>query len=58
MPPELSTYVHRVGRTARAGASGVSVTLVDEKYRSVMKEAVKRAKKNVKSRVVGGLTLS
>jgi ATP-dependent RNA helicase DDX27 len=47
-PREVTTYIHRVGRTARAGKSGVSVTLVGEKHRHLMKEVVKRAKKNVK----------
>ncbi|MFT4263137.1 MAG: DEAD/DEAH box helicase, partial [Nocardioides sp.] len=28
-PDEEKTYVHRIGRTGRAGASGVAVTLVD-----------------------------
>ena len=51
-PRELSTYIHRVGRTARAGRSGVSVTLVGERKRHLMKEAVRRAKKNVKSRTI------
>jgi superfamily II DNA/RNA helicase len=28
-PDDEKTYVHRIGRTARAGATGVSVTLID-----------------------------
>ncbi len=28
-PEDEKTYVHRIGRTARAGASGVAVTFVD-----------------------------
>jgi superfamily II DNA/RNA helicase len=28
-PEDEKTYVHRIGRTARAGASGTAVTLVD-----------------------------
>ena len=27
-PPDSETYVHRIGRTGRAGAKGVGVTLV------------------------------
>jgi hypothetical protein len=30
MPRDLTTYVHRVGRTARAGRSGHAVTLTGE----------------------------
>lgn len=52
MPRDLTTYVHRVGRTARAGMEGRAITLVGERSRVVMKEAVKRAKRNVKSRAL------
>eukprot|EP00455_Lapot_gusevi_P014352 TRINITY_DN17136_c0_g4_i1.p1 TRINITY_DN17136_c0_g4~~TRINITY_DN17136_c0_g4_i1.p1 ORF type:complete len:508 (-),score=193.60 TRINITY_DN17136_c0_g4_i1:19-1464(-) len=51
-PPELSQYIHRVGRTARAGQKGVSVTLVSENQRKLLKEVVKRAPAGVKSRVI------
>ncbi|KAI7065322.1 ATP-dependent rRNA helicase, partial [Hortaea werneckii] len=30
LPPDSKTYVHRVGRTARAGKSGVAVTVVTQ----------------------------
>lgn len=33
VPKELTAYVHRVGRTARAGRAGVAVTLVSEGQR-------------------------
>jgi ATP-dependent RNA helicase DDX27 len=52
MPSTLKQYIHRVGRTARAGRAGLSVTLVGEKERKVLKEVVKQAKCPVKSRVV------
>ena len=41
MPRSASTYVHRVGRTARAGSSGRAVTLVSDARRKVMKEVLK-----------------
>ena len=41
MPRSTSTYVHRVGRTARAGSSGRSVTLVSDARRKVMKDILK-----------------
>ena len=28
-PEDEKTYVHRIGRTARAGASGIAITFVD-----------------------------
>lgn len=52
MPKEMTSYVHRVGRTARAGRAGVAVTLVSEHQRQMMKEIVKRAALNVRSRAV------
>lgn len=30
LPPTLTAYIHRVGRTARVGAGGTAVSLVDE----------------------------
>ncbi|KAI1247059.1 nucleolar DEAD-box protein required for synthesis of 60S ribosomal subunit [Eutypa lata] len=43
-PQSLDIYVHRVGRTARAGRSGVAVTLAAEPDRKVVKSAVKAGK--------------
>ncbi|CAL1544172.1 unnamed protein product [Lymnaea stagnalis] len=52
MPSTIKHYIHRVGRTARAGKSGRSVTLVGEKERKVLKEIVKEAKTPLKTRVI------
>ncbi|KAK3302574.1 uncharacterized protein B0T15DRAFT_487650 [Chaetomium strumarium] len=43
-PQSHEIYVHRVGRTARAGRSGVAVTLAAEPDRKVVKAAVKAGK--------------
>ncbi|KAL2164030.1 hypothetical protein VTH06DRAFT_3244 [Thermothelomyces fergusii] len=43
-PQTLEIYVHRVGRTARAGRSGVALTLAAEPDRKVVKAAVKAGK--------------
>ncbi|TPX13827.1 uncharacterized protein E0L32_005771 [Thyridium curvatum] len=54
-PQSLEIYVHRVGRTARAGRSGVAVTLAAEPDRKVVKAAVKAGKAQgakIASRVV------
>lgn len=52
MPAVLEHYIHRVGRTARAGRAGVSVSLAGEQERKIVKEVIKRAKNPVKSRVI------
>ncbi|PFH63226.1 hypothetical protein XA68_16665 [Ophiocordyceps unilateralis] len=43
-PQSLDIYVHRVGRTARAGRRGTAVTLAAEVDRKVVKAAVKAGK--------------
>lgn len=52
MPNTVKHYVHRVGRTARAGKVGRSVSLVGETERKMLKEIVKKAKTPVKARVI------
>lgn len=41
-----------MGRTARAGRSGVSISLAGENERKIVKEIVKRARNTVKSRAI------
>ncbi|KAL0951162.1 hypothetical protein HGRIS_007894 [Hohenbuehelia grisea] len=43
MPNQLAQYLHRVGRTARAGKKGRSVTLVGEADRKMLKAAIKHS---------------
>lgn len=43
MPATIETYVHRIGRTARAGKCGKSCTLIGEGRRHLMKAVVRDA---------------
>ena len=43
MPSQLATYIHRIGRTARAGRGGRSCTLIGEGRRHLMKELLKES---------------
>ncbi|XP_063315188.1 probable ATP-dependent RNA helicase DDX27 [Pelobates fuscus] len=52
MPGTVKHYVHRVGRTARAGKAGRSVSLVGEEERKMLKEIVKKAQTAVKARIL------
>jgi ATP-dependent RNA helicase DDX27 len=51
-PASLETYLHRVGRTARAGASGSAITFVEDGDRIVLKALVKQIQAKLASRVV------
>lgn len=37
-PPNTETYIHRSGRTGRAGKSGVCITLFSFKEENLMKK--------------------
>ncbi|SCV68087.1 BQ2448_208 [Microbotryum intermedium] len=53
MPRSIEIYLHRVGRTARAGQQGRALTLVGEADRKLVKLAVKHAPpKSIQQRTV------
>ncbi|KAJ3774939.1 DEAD-domain-containing protein [Lentinula raphanica] len=54
MPGQVAQYLHRVGRTARAGNKGRSVTLVGEADRKMLKAAIKHGsdKDKIRHRIV------
>ncbi|MBI4937612.1 MAG: DEAD/DEAH box helicase [Nitrosomonadales bacterium] len=47
LPPTAEDYVHRIGRTGRAGASGEAVSLVDGKEDRLLKEIEKLLKREL-----------
>ncbi|KAL9702065.1 hypothetical protein quinque_005583 [Culex quinquefasciatus] len=52
MPATMEHYIHRVGRTARAGKAGVSVSLAGELERKIVKDIIKNAVNPVKNRII------
>jgi ATP-dependent RNA helicase RhlE len=42
LPHEPETYVHRIGRTGRAGAEGISISFCDEEERQLLKAIERR----------------
>ena len=52
IPPTFTQYQHRIGRTARAGKSGKSVSLITEADRKLLKLAIKNSKESVKQRSI------
>ena len=54
-PRDTSAYLHRCGRTARAGAAGTSVTLAEEKDRPLLKALAAAAKEAAAGGGVGAL---
>ena len=41
LPDVAETYVHRIGRTGRAGASGIAITFCDEEEKTMLREIEK-----------------
>lgn len=52
MPNTIQQYIHRVGRTARAGMSGRSVTLVGDNERKLLRELHKTNRDVMKNRIL------
>ncbi|CAF2696154.1 unnamed protein product [Rotaria sp. Silwood2] len=52
LPNTLKHYIHRVGRTARAGKTGRSVSLVGENERHLLKDILKTCKVPAKMRII------
>lgn len=51
-PVEPKRYLHRIGRTARAGSHGVAVTLCNEEERKDIKKLLRKLNQNVSAYVL------
>ncbi|XP_078166668.1 DEA(D/H)-box RNA helicase family protein isoform X1 [Carex rostrata] len=51
-PRDVKMYLHRVGRTARAGREGYAVTFVTDDDRSLLRAIAKKAGSQLKNRLV------
>jgi ATP-dependent RNA helicase RhlE len=47
LPEETESYVHRIGRTARAGASGSAISLVSAEERNLLRSVERMIKKSI-----------
>ncbi|MBT7665693.1 MAG: DEAD/DEAH box helicase [Rhodospirillaceae bacterium] len=47
LPNEPESYVHRIGRTARAGAGGMAISLCDHEERAYLRDIEKVIRQNV-----------
>lgn len=58
LPDEPEAYVHRIGRTARAGKIGISITLCSPDERDKLKAVEKLIKRQIPVMVLEGLDLA
>lgn len=49
LPNEPESYVHRIGRTARAGASGIAISLVDTEERGLLRQIERITRQQLKA---------
>ena len=55
LPNEPETYVHRVGRTGRAGASGIAISFCSGDERGSLRDIERLTRQRLRSEVVEGL---
>ena len=56
-PPKISEYIHRVGRTARAGRDGTAVTFVGSDEKKLLKEISRRGEGRVQVRTIAARSI-
>lgn len=55
MPRTADTYVHRIGRTARAGKKGIAISLVEAHDAGILAKIERYTEQRLKRRVIDGL---
>jgi ATP-dependent RNA helicase SrmB len=55
MPRTADVYVHRIGRTGRAGKKGIAISLVEAHDQPMMERVIRYIKEGVKERFIEGL---
>lgn len=58
LPRELTRYIHRVGRTARAGESGTCISLVTRDELKLLKKMVKTTKDKLTGKKISAVDLA
>jgi superfamily II DNA/RNA helicase len=53
LPEDAETFVHRTGRTGRAGQRGVAFTFVNETQRAAFEDLRRRAKVSIRQERLG-----
>ena len=47
IPKEIDSYVHRIGRTGRAGKKGIAITFIDNREEYKIKQIIRETKNNI-----------
>jgi ATP-dependent RNA helicase DeaD len=55
LPSDSESYIHRVGRTGRAGQQGTAITFVSPRQKSIMLKIEKAIKQKIEEKVLSGL---
>jgi ATP-dependent RNA helicase SrmB len=55
MPRTADVYVHRIGRTGRAGKKGIAISLVEAHDQPMMERVIRYIKEGVKERFIEGM---
>jgi ATP-dependent RNA helicase DeaD len=52
LPSDTESYIHRVGRTGRAGEEGVAITFVSPRQKSIMQKIERAIKQKIEEKII------